>query len=75
MNLGKAGLPINIASLCFCAVVYVFAFFPQIPNPPAASMNWAIAVYGGMLLLASTYFMVRARHQYVGPVVIVRKTA
>ncbi|KIX00815.1 uncharacterized protein Z518_09880 [Rhinocladiella mackenziei CBS 650.93] len=75
LKLGKLGLPINIASLCFCAVVYVFAFFPPVPNPIAAEMNWAIAVYGGMLLLAFTYYVLRARHAYVGPVAYVRKTA
>lgn len=75
LKLGKFGLPINIASLAFCAVVYVFAFFPPVPNPTAAGMNWAIAVYGGMLLLAFTYYILRARHAYVGPVAYVRKTA
>ena len=73
LNLGKLGLPVNLTSLCFCTVVFVFAFFPPLPNPAAAEMNWAIAVYGGMLLLASTYYVLRARHVYVGPVAYVRK--
>lgn len=73
-SLGRLGLPINIISLLFCVIVYVFAFFPSEPNPPAISMNWAIAVYGGVLLLAGIYFIIRARHAYVGPVTYVRKT-
>jgi len=73
-KLGRLGLPINIASLLFCAIVYVFAFFPPMPNPPANAMNWAIAAYGGMMLLAFIYFIIQARHDYVGPVAYVRKT-
>jgi hypothetical protein len=69
------GLPINVASLCICAVVYVFAFFPPVPNPAAAEMNWMIPVYGKILLLAFTYYMLRARHVYVGPVTYVKKEA
>ncbi|KIY02245.1 uncharacterized protein Z520_02383 [Fonsecaea multimorphosa CBS 102226] len=74
-SLGKFGLGINMAALCFCAVVYVFSFFPPMPNPPAASMNWACAVYGGVVLLAFTYYAIRARHVYVGPVAYVNKSA
>lgn len=75
LNLGKFGLPVNLASLVFCAVVFVFAFFPPVPNPAAAEMNWAIAVFGGTLLLALAYYELRAKHAYVGPVAYVRKTA
>jgi len=74
-SLGKFGLPINIASLLFCVIIYVFAFFPPVPNPPAVAMNWAIAVYGGMMLLGFIYYILRARHSYVGPVAYVRKSA
>ncbi|KAJ9632791.1 hypothetical protein H2204_007666 [Knufia peltigerae] len=74
MSLGKFGLPVNIASMLFCAVVYVFAFFPPEPNPPAISMNWAIVVYSGVLLTASMYYLFRARFHYAGPVTYVRKS-
>lgn len=73
-SLGKLGLPINIASLLFCTVVYIFAFFPPIPNPPPIAMNWAIAAYAGVLLVASIYYVLRARHAYVGPVAYINKT-
>ncbi|KAL2423477.1 putative amino-acid permease PB24D3.02c [Exophiala dermatitidis] len=73
-SLGKFGLPINIASLLFCFIVYIFVFFPSMPNPELVAMNWAIAVYGGVLVLAAIYFVLQARHHYVGPVAYVRKT-
>ena len=74
-SLGRFGLVVNVAALCFCAVVFVFAFFPPLPNPPTGVMNWACAVYGGVVLLASIYYFVRARHVYVGPVNYVTKRA
>ena len=74
-SLGRMGLPINLASLAFLVIVFIFAFFPPLPNPPAVTMNWAIAVYGGVLLLAFTYYMIHARRNYIGPVEYVRKSA
>jgi choline transport protein len=67
------GLPINIAALLFCFVVFVFAFFPPMPNPPLELMNWACVVYGGTLTLAFVYYLFVGRHHYVGPVEYVRK--
>ncbi|RMZ82153.1 hypothetical protein DV738_g1844, partial [Chaetothyriales sp. CBS 135597] len=72
-SLGKLGLPINILAFLFCLIIYIFAFFPPIPNPPPGSMNWAVAVYGGVLLFSFIYFILRARFHYVGPVEYVRK--
>ncbi|KAF2114202.1 amino acid/polyamine transporter I [Lophiotrema nucula] len=74
-SMGKAALPVNLLSLAFLVLMYVFAFFPPVPNPPASAMNWAIVVYAGVLGLAGVYYLVRARHFYDGPVEYVRKTA
>lgn len=32
-SLGKAGLPINIMAVAFLVVVYIFTFFPLVPDP------------------------------------------
>lgn len=45
-SLGKAGLPINAAAVCFLMVAYFFLFFPAVPNPAPADMNWAILIVG-----------------------------
>ena len=74
-SLGKAGLAINLMSLAFLAIVLVMSFFPPIPNPPPASMNWAIVVYGAVLVFAGIYYAISARHHYVGPVEYTRKSA
>jgi amino acid transporter len=67
-SLGKWGLPVNIIACCFLVVAYLFLFFPGAPNPDPAGMNWAILVYGVVILFAACYYMVYGRHQYDGPV-------
>lgn len=74
-SLGKAGLAVNIFSLCFLAVLFVMSFFPPIPNPPPAAMNWACVAFGGTLIFATVYYWISARKHYVGPVEYVRKSA
>lgn len=71
----KLGLVVNILAMAFCALIFVFAFFPPAPNPPAQSMNWAIVVYAGVLGIAGVYYVVSGRKKYDGPVEYVRKSA
>lgn len=73
-SLGWAGLLINILSLCFLTVVWIFSFFPSVPNPEPVTMNWAVVVYGAVLVFAALYYFVSARYHYDGPVEYVRKS-
>ena len=74
-SLGKAGLAINLAAIAFLLVLFVMSFFPPIPNPPPSAMNWAIVVYGVVMIFATVYYFVSAKHRYVGPVEYTRKSA
>lgn len=40
-SLGRFGMPINIIALCFLALGFFFLFFPSVPSPGLAGMNWA----------------------------------
>lgn len=73
-RLGKFGLPMNMISLSFLLLFFVFAFFPSAPNPNAQSMNWAILIFGVVVVFSMVYYLLRARYRYVGPVEYVRKT-
>ncbi|KAK3614929.1 hypothetical protein LTR56_026918, partial [Elasticomyces elasticus] len=72
-DLGKLGFWINLASLCWLGLLAVFLFFPAAPNPTPASMNWSIAIFGGVVTFAFVWYFVRARHEYDGPVEYMRK--
>lgn len=60
-NLGRLGLPVNAISLVYCAVTTVFFFFPGHPNPQPGDMNYAIAVFGVMLVVALVFWAVKGR--------------
>jgi choline transport protein len=73
-SLGRiGGFAINVFSLCFLSFILVMCFFPAVPNPTPAEMNWAVAIYGVVILLALLYFFVRGRKSYKGPVAYVKK--
>ena len=63
----------NVYALCSLAIMWVFSFFPPIPNPGAATMNWDILIFGMVVLLSVFYYVIRGRHTYDGPVEYVRK--
>ena len=72
-SLGRYGLAINAASLCFLAPIFVFSFFPLATPVVAATMNWSIVIYSGVIIFAITYYFLYARHVYVPPVALVKR--
>jgi hypothetical protein len=47
--------------------LFVFAFFPGTPNPTKDTMNWGIVMYGGITILATTYYMIGGRKTFAPP--------
>jgi choline transport protein len=72
-SLGRFGLAINIAALLFLLPVWFFAFWPLATPVTPANMNWSSTMFGGTISFALVYYAVRARHQYVGPVLQVKR--
>ncbi|UNI19419.1 hypothetical protein JDV02_005603 [Purpureocillium takamizusanense] len=72
-SLGKFGGPINILSIAYLIVVFVFSFFPQTVIVTLESLNWNILIYGFTILFAVIWFFVRGRKQYLGPIAYVRR--
>jgi choline transport protein len=72
-SLGKFGLPINIAALCITIPLWFFLLWPLEQPVTAVNMNWAIAMYGGVMLFAIVYYAIWGRHVYVGPVTLVKR--
>jgi amino acid transporter len=66
-SLGKWGTLVNIIALIYIATVWVFSFFPPMPNPTASTMNWACVMVGGVVLLATVYYIAFGRKTYVPP--------
>jgi choline transport protein len=74
-NLGKLGLPINLAAIAFLVLTLVMSFFPGMAHPTTQTMNWSCLAYGATLIIGTVYYVIWARHVYDGPVEYVRKSA
>jgi amino acid transporter len=66
-SLGKWGALVNICALVYLAPIFIFTLFPSAPNPTAANMNWACVMVGGVVILATVYYMVWGRKVYSPP--------
>ena len=66
-TLGRWGLWINIASMCFLLPWFVFSFFPATVKPNAESMNWGCLMYGFIVLLSTAYYLIYGKHSYMPP--------
>ena len=65
-SLGRLGLPINIVGWCYCVFLIIFLPWPSVPNPPPSYMNWSCVMFGGIMILATIYYIVWARKIYKG---------
>ena len=64
-QLGRFGMPVNIISIIYCCITTVFFFFPGDPDPAPADMNWAIAVFGIMLVISFGFWFVQGNKSYL----------
>ena len=65
-QLGRWGLLMNLVSVVYCCVTTVFFFFPSGgPNPSLADMNWAIAVFGVMVVVAIAFWFLKGSKTFM----------
>lgn len=61
----RVGPIVNWISVIYCCITTVFFFFPGSPNPAPSDMNYAIAVFGVMLVIAVGFWFVRGHKDYL----------
>ncbi|KAJ6107999.1 hypothetical protein N7523_009322 [Penicillium sp. IBT 18751x] len=64
-HLGRIGTPANWVSVIYCVITTVFFFFPSYPNPSGGDMNYAIAVFGVMLVIALGFWGLQGKRTYL----------
>lgn len=64
-SLGRLSPVIYWVGLIYCCVTTVFFFFPGSPSPTTASMNYAIAVFGIMLVVAIGFWFSKGKRTYL----------
>lgn len=42
-------------------------------NPSAPGMNWAVAIFGGVVVVAIVWYFIRGSKTYHGPVTLVKR--
>ncbi|KAK3117248.1 hypothetical protein LTR53_001583 [Teratosphaeriaceae sp. CCFEE 6253] len=72
-SLGRAGLPINVASLVFLLPLFLFAFFPLATPVTPSSMNWGVVMFGGVVVGATLFYAVEGRKTYTAPVALLQR--
>jgi choline transport protein len=72
-SLGRYGVAINIVAVIYETFSVVISFFPLFSQVDAKSMNWGIAMFGGVAIICAVNYFVYARRVYKGPVVHVIK--
>jgi choline transport protein len=68
-RLGRLGPIANWVSVIYCSITTVFFFFPSTPNPTSSDMNYAIAVFGVMLLVSIGFWFIKGRFTYLTDVI------
>lgn len=72
-SLGRYGLAINIVALLFLLPVIFFVVWPLEMPVTVENMNWSPVMFFGVLAIAAVYYFVKARFEYTGPVVQVKR--
>ncbi|KAF6815514.1 hypothetical protein CPLU01_14097 [Colletotrichum plurivorum] len=65
VRLGRLGPIVNWVSIVYCVVTTVFFFFPSEPSPAVADMNYAIAVFGVIVVFSVGFWFVKGRQTYL----------
>jgi amino acid transporter len=55
----------NWVSVIYCGITTVFFFFPNAPNPSGSDMNYAIAVFGVMMVVATIFWFIKGQYSYL----------
>ncbi|KAK1086240.1 hypothetical protein LTR33_001663 [Friedmanniomyces endolithicus] len=67
-GLKRWGVPVNAAGAAYAWFAFFWAFWPSATPVTETSMNYAVVMFGGVMILAMLYFVVTARKSYAGPV-------
>ncbi|GJN86182.1 hypothetical protein PLIIFM63780_009761 [Purpureocillium lilacinum] len=64
-SLGSFGPTVNWISIVYCVITTIFFFFPTTPSPAASDMNYAIAVFGVMMVVSIGFWFIQGRKTFM----------
>jgi uncharacterized membrane protein (DUF441 family) len=72
--MGKFTPICDTISILVLLIIWLFSFFPLTKEVDAKTMNWGVAIFGGVVIVSLGYYMLHARKVYKGPVTRVKMT-
>lgn len=66
---GFLGAAVNMIAISFLLIIIFFSFWPPTYSPNTQSFNYAVVGTACVWIIATTYYILRARHIYKGPVI------
>ena len=66
---GIFGIIVNAYALIYMTIAVFFSFWPITTPVTIQTMNYSVVGTVGVIILATLYYMLRARHFYNGPIV------
>lgn len=73
-SMGKFTPICDTISILVLLIIWLFSFFPLTKEVDAKTMNWGVAIFGGVVIVSLGYYMLHARKVYKGPVTRVKMT-
>lgn len=72
-TIGKTpSLVVNVLTLVYITIVFIFSFFPLAIPVDLTTMNWAVVLYFGFLLIGVAAYFIKG-NKFVEPKPIYRK--
>ena len=72
-SLGCFGTTINAVAVAYVIAATVICFFPLMKAVTAKTMNWSVAMFGGVVVICVINYYMLGRKVYRGPVVDVKR--
>ena len=72
-SLGRFGIAINGFAVLYEIYTTCISFFPLFAHVTAQTMNWGVAMFGGVAILCVINYTVSGRKVYKGPVAYIRR--
>ncbi|KAF7178962.1 hypothetical protein CNMCM7691_007786 [Aspergillus felis] len=67
-SMGRFTPFVDTVSILVLIVIWTFSFFPLTEQVNPTTMNWSVAIFGGVILLSLVYYQLYAKKVYKGPV-------
>lgn len=67
-SMGRWGTPVTVVAIAYSILGFFFSFWPPTSVVDAGTMNWSVAVFGGVVIFSLVFWGLHGRKVYKGPI-------